>query len=285
MKVKKHCDVEGCTRSYYSMGKCRRHRADLAGHKTCSIDGCSNVYYGNGLCQPHYQKGKRGLLNQRAQERMQDLEFAKKRREQKKLAQRNYIKKNKNYISLKNRAKKEHKVVQFTLEEYLLIKKDNCEKCDKVLKGSGPGLGLKDPFKDYSEDNVFTVCSTCIRKKDKAFNRLSFCKQLLRRYSRRSPAFTMCLTAARISRGLYECNHCKLPTKKKEVQVDHIDPVIPVDREVTSLDEYAERLYCSVDNLQVLCTSCHQKKTDIENEQRRIHKKIPEEKKSLDNAK
>lgn len=68
---------------------------------------------------------------------------------------------------------------------------------------------------------------------------------------------------------LYICNHCGLCFPGKDIQVDHIDPVIPVEREVKDWNEYIERLFCSPNKLQVLCKPCHLIKSNEENEERR----------------
>ena len=73
--------------------------------------------------------------------------------------------------------------------------------------------------------------------------------------------------------SLFICNECGLCFTRKEVQVDHIDPVVPVDREIVDWNEYIERLFCSTDKLQVLCKPCHQIKCNEENEERRWQKK------------
>ena len=39
--------------------------------------------------------------------------------------------------------------------------------------------------------------------------------------------------------------------------------------ETLSYDEYVERLFCSSDNLQILCKSCHRKKTLAETKKRK----------------
>lgn len=75
----------------------------------------------------------------------------------------------------------------------------------------------------------------------------------------------------------YECAMCGKLFMRTQVAVDHVDPVIPLDKEFTDWNEFVERLFCSEDNLQVLCSykikdkhkhndelSCHHKKTQQE---------------------
>ena len=64
------------------------------------------------------------------------------------------------------------------------------------------------------------------------------------------------------------CNHCGLCFPLKDVQVDHIIPVIPVDREIKDWNEYIDRLFCDSSNLQVLCKPCHLIKSNEENANR-----------------
>jgi 5-methylcytosine-specific restriction endonuclease McrA len=62
---------------------------------------------------------------------------------------------------------------------------------------------------------------------------------------------------------------------RKMWQVDHVDPVGagPVTTHgFAGWDEYYRRLFCPVSNLQVLCTVCHQIKTNKENAARRKKK-------------
>lgn len=56
----------------------------------------------------------------------------------------------------------------------------------------------------------------------------------------------------------YRCAHCENLFKKKGVEVDHIDEVGPFKG---CLNDYARRMYCPKENLQVLCVFCHAKKT------------------------
>lgn len=104
----------------------------------------------------------------------------------------------------------------------------------------------------------------------------------LRRISRWWPFKAEALRKARVSPGIYKCNICKDDFKQKEVQVDHIKPIVPVKQGFTTWDSFIENLFCDTTNLQTLCTLCHKVKTDIEVELRKKYKK---RKKKLDNSK
>lgn len=71
------------------------------------------------------------------------------------------------------------------------------------------------------------------------------------------------------------CGVCGVITPEWRTAVDHIDPVVPVDRhfEDMSLDESADRIWCEENNLQVICDPCHDIKTNAEKELRKPYKK------------
>lgn len=58
----------------------------------------------------------------------------------------------------------------------------------------------------------------------------------------------------------YQCHKCNEWYKSKEVQVDHINPVGSL-KEYEDLPRFVATLFCSSDNLQVLCSECHKLKT------------------------
>lgn len=66
----------------------------------------------------------------------------------------------------------------------------------------------------------------------------------------------------------YRCAKCLELWKEKEVQVDHIDPVVPVDKPESemTIGEYAYRVFKN--ECQVLCKPCHKEKSKKENKQR-----------------
>lgn len=66
----------------------------------------------------------------------------------------------------------------------------------------------------------------------------------------------------------YECSICKKEFVSSEIEVDHISPVVPTSGWI-SWDSYINNLFCSVNNLQVICKTCHKIKSKKENEQRK----------------
>ena len=61
----------------------------------------------------------------------------------------------------------------------------------------------------------------------------------------------------------FKCAICGGTFTSTNVEVDHINPIIG-SRGFTTWDDFIERLYCSIENLQVLCTPCHKEKTKRE---------------------
>lgn len=101
----------------------------------------------------------------------------------------------------------------------------------------------------------------------------SFIKGQLRNATRKWAPFSDCLKEARVVRGEYLCNGCKeqVPAsividgkRVKNAIVDHIKPVIDPEIGFVSWDSFIERLFCEMDNLQVLCYKCHTEKTNDE---------------------
>jgi len=61
----------------------------------------------------------------------------------------------------------------------------------------------------------------------------------------------------------YQCNTCKHWFPEKEINVDHVIPAGSLNSG-KDLEGFVERLFCESGNLQVLCESCHNKKTQLE---------------------
>ena len=57
---------------------------------------------------------------------------------------------------------------------------------------------------------------------------------------------------------------CKEEFTSKDVEVDHINPVVSIQDGFIDWNEFIKRLYCGKENLQVLCKPCHKIKTKNE---------------------
>ncbi len=106
----------------------------------------------------------------------------------------------------------------------------------------------------------------------------SFIRSGLRQKSRWWKPITQCkLNAKRTYKGPnkrqkfeYQCNSCKKWFAEKNINVDHIDPAGSLNC-ANDLPGFVERLFCETDNLQVLCSSCHNTKTQNEKNGKNEH--------------
>jgi len=104
----------------------------------------------------------------------------------------------------------------------------------------------------------------------KAFNKRAFVLSGLRRMSYRWPSRYLAQKAAKVERGLYFCNICGCIDKKKNFQLDHVIPVIPIegfgDGVSWDWNQVVERMMPDeISGYQMLCKGCHQIKTKEEN--------------------
>ena len=99
----------------------------------------------------------------------------------------------------------------------------------------------------------------------------SFIRSALRQKSRWWKPITECkMKARRAYKGPskrqkfeYQCNSCKAWFPEKQINVDHIKPAGSLNCSA-DLAGFVERLFCELDNLQVLCEKCHDVKTKLE---------------------
>jgi 5-methylcytosine-specific restriction endonuclease McrA len=71
----------------------------------------------------------------------------------------------------------------------------------------------------------------------------------------------------------YQCNQCKNWFPDKKINVDHICPAGSL-KSAQDLPDFIERLFCEVDNLQVLCETCHNAKTKSEKDAKETRKTV-----------
>jgi 5-methylcytosine-specific restriction endonuclease McrA len=107
----------------------------------------------------------------------------------------------------------------------------------------------------------------------------SFVTSALRAASRRWPPKYKALKEAFVGKKVnvktgklamhYQCAECKQLFVAADVQVDHIKPVVDPKKGFTTWDNFIERMFCEIKNLQVLCKPCHKIKTDQEKLERK----------------
>jgi len=104
----------------------------------------------------------------------------------------------------------------------------------------------------------------------------SFIRSALRQKSRWWKPILQCKLKARRpykgpnKRQKYEylCVECNRWFPEKKINIDHICPAGSLNS-AQDLPGFVERLFCEVDNLQCLCTTCHDEKTKKEKNVRR----------------
>lgn len=71
------------------------------------------------------------------------------------------------------------------------------------------------------------------------------------------------------------CAECKKHTPSYKIEVDHIDPIVPINTtlEAMSWDTVVDRVFCDANNLNPICKECHKIKTKQERKERLLYKK------------
>ncbi len=103
------------------------------------------------------------------------------------------------------------------------------------------------------------------------YDKKKFAIDALRRASYRWPDRDEAMRRARLERGIYKCACCEGSFKRSEINLDHVNPVIPLTG-WDSFDSYIDRIFCDVDGWSVLCKPCHKSKTFLENQIRKEEK-------------
>lgn len=98
----------------------------------------------------------------------------------------------------------------------------------------------------------------------------------MRRAFRRYPAYKQCLDNAKteyfipskhgkkLRRVQFECTSCHSQNSRKLIEVDHVASVVDPTTGFVDYNTYALRLFCNLDNLAVLCKTCHKTKSKQE---------------------
>lgn len=101
----------------------------------------------------------------------------------------------------------------------------------------------------------------------------SFVVGALRMASNRWPPKYRARAKAKLRYGVYQCagygDVKPHEIRAKEVNVDHINPVVDPKTGFTSYDEFIKRLFVEEEEFQVLCDTCHNSKSNDEKVERK----------------
>lgn len=106
----------------------------------------------------------------------------------------------------------------------------------------------------------------------------SFIVSVLRGGSRRWPPKYETLNEAKTEKKVnqstgriaqhFRCASCGEEFPAKQVNVDHILPVVDPVVGFVDWNTFVENLYCEKENLQVLCSTCHTEKSNLEKKEK-----------------
>lgn len=121
----------------------------------------------------------------------------------------------------------------------------------KTRKGAAPKTRNSGTL---TESAFWSFIRSALRQKSRWWKPVSECKQKAKRVYKGSN---------NRQKFEYQCNHCKNWYAEKNINVDHIIPAGTLTC-ANDLPGFVERLFCEVDNMQCLCTECHNIKTQNE---------------------
>jgi ribosomal protein L44E len=98
----------------------------------------------------------------------------------------------------------------------------------------------------------------------RTFSRSPVIREVLFKVRREIPKYNKDGSRAKKDAVQYRCNVCQQYVGSTKVSVDHINPVVDVQQGFVDFNTFITRLFCDATNLQVICDSCHNTKTQIE---------------------
>jgi len=109
--------------------------------------------------------------------------------------------------------------------------------------------------------NANSAIRSAVRR---TFSRSPMVREVMLKVRRERPWFKGDGSQAAKPRVEYKCSSCGEWHMGKNIQVDHVVPVVDPEAGFQSWDVFISRLFCDVNNLAVLCKTCHEIKTNKE---------------------
>ena len=114
-----------------------------------------------------------------------------------------------------------------------------------------------------TESMFWSMLRSALRQKSRWWKPIGECKKLAQR-AYKGPN--------KRQKWEYECSKCKGWFKSDQVNVDHIEPAGSLNCS-NDLPAFVDTLFCEQENLQVLCKTCHDQKTQLEKQLKQFKKK------------
>ena len=114
-----------------------------------------------------------------------------------------------------------------------------------------------------TESMFWSMLRSALRQKSRWWKPIGECKKLAQR-AYKGPN--------KRQKWEYECSKCKGWFKGDAVNVDHIEPAGSLNCS-EDLAPFVDTLFCEQENLQVLCKTCHDQKTQLEKQLKQFKKK------------
>lgn len=135
---------------------------------------------------------------------------------------------------------------------------------------------LQNMSKKIKKYNANSAIRSALRR---TFSRSPMVREVMHKVRRERPWFKNDGSKAAKPRVEYLCAVCAEWHMGKDIQVDHQNPVVDPEIGFIDFDTFISRLFCDVNNLAVLCKTCHEIKTNkekaIAKERRLIEKQTP----------
>lgn len=96
------------------------------------------------------------------------------------------------------------------------------------------------------------------------FSRSPIVREVMGKVRREIPKYNKDGSRAKKDAVQYRCSPCGEWVGSTRCAVDHISPVIAVEDGFVDWNNFVSRLFCGADNLQVICDTCHNQKTNAE---------------------
>lgn len=126
----------------------------------------------------------------------------------------------------------------------------------------------------------YNQTSSIMSSLKRTFSRSPLIQEILKDHRQEHAQYNKDGSLAKKPAVRYPCAECDKIHMGSNIQVDHLDPVVPLNipAKHACMNEIIKRLFCEKDNLQILCKDCHKIKSKEENKIRNEWKSETKEK-------